>query len=68
MVGRYDVVLAVIPALAISGVLLGRGLELLASTTGVGTRLVDVPFAVLGLIAALVVIVRELFVVGHPAE
>jgi hypothetical protein len=68
MVSRYDAVLVAIPLLAVGGAALGRSLRFTAATLGVGGRLAAVPFAALGVAAALVVIARELLVVGHPAE
>lgn len=68
MVSRYDAVLAAIPALALGGILLERTVHLANAAVGVGETLSLVPFATLGLVAALAVIGRELLVVGVPAE
>jgi hypothetical protein len=66
MVSRPDAVLAAIPLLAIGGLVLGRTVHVTESLAGVGGSLAPVPFAAIGLTAALAVILRELLVFGHP--
>lgn len=66
MVDRPDLVLAAIPLLALGGPLLGRTVSLTESLAGVGGSLSPIPFAAIGLAAALAVILRELLVFGHP--
>ncbi|NGM69924.1 hypothetical protein G6M89_13035 [Natronolimnobius sp. AArcel1] len=56
MLERADAVLAVIPLLAISGVLV----RALIGATGVATGLLAVPLAPVGYIAALAFVFREL--------
>lgn len=60
MVTHHDVVLAVVPLLAVSGMALSRAVVVLESTVGVGGRLAGIPFTALGLVCALGVIGREL--------
>jgi len=57
MVDRPDAVLATIPLLAISGVVVSRAVPVVESTVGVGGQLEPVPFTALGLVASLAVVV-----------
>lgn len=56
MLERADIVLALIPLLAMSGLTV----QTLIVLTGIGTGLLAVPLAPLGYLAALSVVVREL--------
>jgi hypothetical protein len=68
MVDRPDAVLAVIPVLALGGLALGRTVHVAESVAGVGGSLSGIPFAAIGLVAALGVIAHELFAYGTPAS
>lgn len=57
MVSYYDLILAAIPALAVSGF----GLRMVITVSGVGTGLLSIPLVPAGFLAALAVIARELF-------
>jgi hypothetical protein len=61
MVERSDVVLAVIPVLALAGPLLARVAWMFESTMGVGAGVARLPLTPIGLLAALVVIVGAMF-------
>ena len=63
MISYYDLLLAAIPALAMSGL----ALRTIIAATGVGTGLLSAPLAPAGFLAALALIVRELFF-GPVAE
>ena len=67
MISYYDLILATIPALAMSGLALRTAI----AATGVGTGLLSAPLAPAGLLAASALIVRELFfgpVATHAGE
>jgi hypothetical protein len=66
MVQRSDVVLAVIPLLALAGPLVASGARMLETTAGVGGGVTRLPLTPLGLVAALAVIVGAMFLL--PAE
>lgn len=68
MVDRPDAVLTIIPVLALGGLALGQTVDVTESIAGVGGSLSGIPFAAIGLVAALAVIGHELFVLGHPAR
>jgi hypothetical protein len=68
MVSRPDALLAAIPLLAVGGLALGRTVHVTESVAGVGGSLSGVPFAAIGLVAALGVILHEVLVFGSPAE
>ena len=57
MVNYYDVILATIPVLAMSGLALRTAI----GVTGIGTGLLSAPLTPAGFLAASVLIVRELF-------
>lgn len=66
MVERTDVVLAVIPVLALAGPVVASGARMLETTTGVGGGVARLPLTPVGLVAALAVIVGAMFLL--PAE
>jgi len=63
MVERSDVVLAVIPVLALAGPAVAAGARLLESTAGVGGEFAALPLTQVGLVAALAVIGVAMFAV-----
>lgn len=63
MVERSDVVLAVIPVLALAGPAVASGARLLESTAGVGGSLAGLPLIQIGLVAALAVIGTAMFAI-----
>lgn len=61
MVERSDVVLAVIPILALAGPLVASAARALEAMAGVGGTVTQFPLTPMGLMAALLVIVGALF-------
>jgi hypothetical protein len=68
MVERSDVVLAVIPVLALAGPVVASGARMLETTAGVGGAVTRLPLTPLGLVAALAVIFVAMFLLPEQRE
>lgn len=68
MVSRYDVVLAALPLLAASGIVVQRVASVLESLAGVGGAAAELPLAVVGCFAAAALVCHELALAPPTAE
>ena len=62
MTSRHDIVLAALPALAVSGIVVQHVVSLFTAALGIRVGLPDLPLILAGLLAAVLVVCHEVFI------